>query len=252
MPIAKAGVRIPKEWSASTNTLKVLMNHNVNRLQTFYSNTDPVSVLYDLAENNLATNGAGVSTKPVFTDNVFGTKPGLSFALANTQYLSPQDTISAGAKTVALVFKLRSVPTSFHTAFQLGNGSSVGSELLFSTGGSYQTLFWTFDNIGGGSTVGYNMTHDTNAHVVVISYNGGTYTTPGNYTLMVDGTAQTVIAGGSYGVASFNSRYGQRTNGGFPADFYLGDLTVMKEAANLTQMLAISRALGAEFGITTA
>lgn len=146
-----------------------------------------------------------------------------------------------GAQTWALTFRLAAVPGSSEIDGVLDlSAGGKSSPLVVCNFSGYQNITWCFDFSGSVTAVGINPTLDTTRHSLLIIYNGSGSTTPGNYSVYLDGVAQTVNASSAF-VATSGSTLANLANGSFPAALHLGKAIVYSGAlsgADLTNLQA--------------
>lgn len=146
-----------------------------------------------------------------------------------------------GAQTWAITFRLAAVPGSSEIDGVLDlSAGGKSSPLVVCNFAGYQAITWCFDFSGSVTAVGINPTLDTSRHSLLIVYAGGGPTTPGNYTVYLDGTPQTVNASSAF-VATSGSTLANLANGSFPAALHLGKAIVYSGAlsgADLTNLQA--------------
>lgn len=155
--------------------------------------------------------------------------------------LAPAATfVLTGAQTWALTFRLTSVPVGeYDEILDLGNGTTSTSRLLVTDNGAYKRITWAFDFSGAVGGVGINVTLDTAPHSLVIVYNGGGPSTPGNYSCWLDGVAQTVAITSAVGPHLGTACLGNRSDATGPAAIEFGKIVLASSAlagADLTSL----------------
>ncbi len=125
-------------------------------------------------------------------------KPALVFS--GTQALTGPTTFPSGAKSCYVVFQLSATPGSglFDSLVTLYTGSLWTELLLSNISGAYTNVTFEAD-FASGNGVGWNPTLDTSKHIIGVTYNGGTNTSPASYTGWEDGSVQTIIASSALG-----------------------------------------------------
>lgn len=137
---------------------------------------------------NNATQSFAANQQPAYSDN----RP--IFDGSNDDL--EQNAILASADwTVGFRFKLTTIPgaATFYSAFTFRQAATTFSELLFCNSGGY-TNVTVRAKADGTNGVGFSPTLDTAAHRLVITYNNGSGSDVGSYTISYDGVSQTVSA----------------------------------------------------------
>jgi hypothetical protein len=105
--------------------------------------------------------------------------------------------VNAGAQTLFLKYKTRTAPGAgaFQTLVSPNGTAAFGRVFLVGQVSTYSALSFCLGAAYGSVTmVGVAITIDTNEHSLIIDYNGSGASTPANYTVYLDGVAQTVVA----------------------------------------------------------
>lgn len=132
--------------------------------------------------------------QPTFNSSSINGKPGLTWN--GSCGMSTTATFPAGAWTVAIAFKMASTPGSgsFYELCSLKTTTPTFSEIILSNiSGAYQPYTWIANNTTSPSSAGAANALDTSAHVLILTYNGGTNTSTGSYTDSLDGSTQSVV-----------------------------------------------------------
>lgn len=148
--------------------------------------------------------------RPTFDDDGLAGGPCMIFN-GSTNYLRVVDSVTASTFSLLWSFGLDSIPSSGQFTSPGGVNFSVGAceLLLMNAVGGYKNLTV---NVASNSGVGFNITLDTNPHVVIVTYAGGTVTDPANWQVFVDGVSQTVLTSGLV-IPSGAHCMGARTSG---------------------------------------
>ena len=139
---------------------------------------------------NTATQASGGAQPTVNASSIGGNK-GATFAGA--QGLHSALTL-AGAKTIAVVFQKTGTVGSgnFYSLADVGTGSLLTDIDLMNIGG-YQPYSFAGDYTST-TLSGVANALDTSAHILILTYNGGSSSSTGSYTFTLDGSLQTVVA----------------------------------------------------------
>lgn len=247
--------RIQSGTNAQADFGNVIVEYDMVRSASNYTNGEQLSTLFKTNGTAAdATNATAAATKPTFEVNQFGDKPGLKFVRASNQYVTPPLTFSSGPSTLAFVAKLSSLPASgeFYWLCHLSNGTNAALQVGFSNAAGYGKLTFRGNAVGTGNSVGTSaLVLDTNPHVYVITYNGGTNTATASYRVFVDGASAALATSGSF-FDSLTSELGRFSLGAFSANMVLGSFVLLRGALNAGDCLTLSRSMGKSFGITTA
>lgn len=109
-----------------------------------------------------------------------------------------------GAMTFFTAYQMKVVP-NMSTYYLLGLSSGSNPFTALTTGDAlFKKVTFQANGTSNTAAVGFDPTLDTNPHTLVVSYNGGTNTTPGNYTAKFDGSSQALttssaLNGSAYG-----------------------------------------------------
>lgn len=174
------------------------------------SNGETVGACRNKVSNNDHLVQTTAAARPTYNATGLGGGPCMIFDGSN-DYLRVIDSVTAATFTWLISFKLDSVPASGLFTSPGGINFSAGSsELLLMNGvGGYRNLTV---NLASNNGVGYNMALDTNPHVVVVTYSGGTSTATTSWQVYVDGVSQTLSASGLV-IPSGAHCIGARTSG---------------------------------------
>lgn len=153
------------------------------------------------------------ANRPVYSPGLQG-RPKLVFS--GSQALFNSNFFLTGPMSVFIVIQLTSTPTLGNSVvpyvIQGAAGSALRSLLIFINVGGYQPITFKHDLSASGAAVG-SSNYTTAARCYVLTYNGGTNTTAGNYTLEDLGTGLSVSATSSIGsAAAFFSSIGAAVN----------------------------------------
>jgi hypothetical protein len=110
---------------------------------------------------------------------------------------------------VALRFRLRTTPgaSTFYCPLRLSGASTFGVVYLCNFAGYTSLSILLGASYASVACVGVALTLDTLTHSLVVTYNGGGASTPGNYTVDYDGVAQTVATSSTTNRTSGQSSY---------------------------------------------
>ncbi len=140
-----------------------------------------------------------------------------------------------GAQTLAVALKISSIPTSAEQDQVLSYRSSTPRRSVFLFNGSglvtFPPWFFSFDTAVTTTGVGISDALDTNAHRVVVIYDGVSSTATSSYTIDLDGTSKTVVA--STGTSSTGSTFNallSRTDASIPAAVHVSEIVVYNAA----------------------
>lgn len=140
--------------------------------------------------------GAGNSftasaNNPSLNTSAVNGQPGL--ALNGSQGLLGSTTfLPSGATSIAIVFKLSTVPTgNFQSLLCLENSSSQFSEVAIVAIGGYSNYSATFAS--GSPGVGFTQTPDTNPHALIWTWDGSS-----TYQAYLDNVSQTIGTSGAF------------------------------------------------------
>ena len=142
------------------------------------------------------------ANRPTYSPGING-RPKLVFAGSHALF-NPSFYLS-GPKSVFLMIQLTSTPTLGNSVvpyvIQGTASSALRSLLIFINVGGYQPITFKDDLSASGAAVGTS-NYTTAARCYVETYNGGTNTTAGNYTIDDLGSPLTISATSSIGSAS--------------------------------------------------
>lgn len=133
--------------------------------------------------------------QPLINNSSINGQKGVTFS--GSTGLSCTGTFATGAKTVVIVFKLTSNPTSgnFYSFLSLKEAGPLYVEALASNiSVSYQPYTFGNDFLAITPASGIANALDTSAHALLFTYNGGTNTSTASYTAQLNGSAQSVVA----------------------------------------------------------
>lgn len=169
-------------------------------LQSTYGTT---SSIFQSAWNDQSTGGFNFA-QSVYAQQPYLPPPGSrtpEFEFTGTQALTNNSTVTGGAWTVGIQFHLTSLPgaATGTNLFTFEMGSNTFGEIDADNLGGYQPYTFMAKVAGAAASSGIANALDLNMHNLIVTYNNGTNTTPGSYTAVLDGTAQTVVASGSLG-----------------------------------------------------
>ncbi len=220
---------------------------------------DPVATWSDLSgsgSGNDATQATS-SKRPLYKVGIVNGKPVVRFDGVDDDLLEPVSI--AGAKTLACVVRLVAIPSS-------GNAANVSR--LACPGSAF--IQWAVINAVGGTTgwtcagdfsgtitpVACAAPVDTSPHIVIISYSGGTNTSTGSYTAMVDGVARTVVVSGTsftYASTDLGALGGRVNSSGVvstPANIDMATVGLYSRQLSTAEMTYLSRGWGSVYGVS--
>lgn len=185
------------------------------------ANDDPVGAYSDKSGNGHHFTGSSTA-RPLYKSAGIGSHPSVRWDDSNDALTCTPAFCPSGAQTIALVFKLSSVP-----------GAAEFDGLLDLSTGSRSTLFYVCNYAGytpicfcvsytaGGSGIGFSWTPDTAAHTLLVTYDGTGPNVASHYQAWLDGVPVTLATTGAFGLSS-NASIGNSGAGGFPL---AGDLS---------------------------
>lgn len=142
----------------------------------------------------------------------------------------------AGAKTVALVYKLNAAPGTGYSLLSIKNtAGSTLSEMLVDLNTYLQTSF--VDDVGSVAASGFSNTADTAVHASMHTYDGVDNTAQSSYTAMMDGVVQSVAASSTIGRAGTDQgSIGARDGGTFPLDGDVYEIVVYRRKLSTAEL----------------
>jgi len=165
------------------------------------ADNDPVGTLRDRSSNghHFSATANGNRALVDINDN----KGKLIFDGSNDFYTGPTIANANGACTFAISWKFRTTPApTGGSIFLLKTSSTTWTEFVVinAPGYGYQEITWSCDTTATAyiASVGCGGGLNTSAHRAVVTYNGSGNGTPGNYTILLDGSSQTVVAGSAF------------------------------------------------------
>lgn len=230
-------------WLDADDTSVLFQNNGGTGAIT--SSSDPVGYAGDKSGNGRHFTKATPGERPTWqADGLATGHDSLLFDDGDDNLTSSAYSI-AGAQTWALTFRLPSTLSSseIDCILDLSNGSRSAPLLLANFGG-YTTICWRFDFTGTLAAVGISPTLDTSVHSLLIVYNGSGSGTPGNYTVYLDGVAQSPSSTGVF-VATTATELGRLSSGSFPAGLHLGKIMIWSSALGGTDLSNLQAYLAA-------
>ncbi len=188
-----------------------------------------------IVSSHLNSNGAaGAATnatagqQPAHSLTSLGGRGGITFD--GNDWLQQNYNVN-GAQTVALSFKLNSVPSAGQrmTLMRLSSGSERAEIFLANETGLSAINFVFESDTSGSTTVGFGEpgSLDTNIHTLVIGYNNGTITSPSSYRATYDGDFK-ILTEGTVTIThpgTFNGGWGARIDSsGYNSQGFIGVL----------------------------
>jgi lysophospholipase L1-like esterase len=162
----------------------------------------------------------------------------------------------SGAKVIVMVAKLNNAATAGQVALCLVDSGAVGQNLLFFNSAGFKKVSFIADEPGTSAhpSSGYDVTLDTAAHSYYITYDGGTYTTPGSYRATQGDTFVPVASGNIGAVASAVSGIGGLLNASNTlfngANFDVALVAVFARSAFTPALRAATEAyIASEYGV---
>lgn len=117
----------------------------------------------------------------------------------------------SGAQSIFVVYKHSAVPSasSFQLLAVLADSSTpsggAGSLILAANYATYENLSFTMGAPVSGASVGAAITHDTNPHFLLVTFDGVSVSTPSSYKVYLDGVEKTAISSASFISSLFGS-----------------------------------------------
>ena len=184
---------------------------------------DPVSTWNDTSGNGFNAAQSTAGQKPTYKINQMNGKPVVRFDGSNDVLTNSAN--ATGAQTWFLVYRQANT-SGIQTIASLYDPSGATSydEVALLTFGGYQNISLRMDYLSFGNSVGINPALDTSGHILAFNYNGAGNSTPSNYGITYDQTAQTTLVSSTF---ARNTGEGG-TIGARPASNFLnGDLAEM-------------------------
>lgn len=180
------------------------LRHFIDFVSGVTLNGSNISAISDPSNNSAGLVQATAANQPLYDATGIASKPAGNFDGSNDTLGNAGFSMS-GAQTFFTVFQLKSLPST-SSFFLLGlSGGNPGFVALAANYAGYKTI--TFQAAGSSVQLasGINPTLNTSPHSLVVSYNGGGNTTPGNYTCKYDGASQSPAASDNVNVPSYGS-----------------------------------------------
>lgn len=201
---------------------------------------DDVGRFADKSGNNRHFTGAG-GTRPKYQATGVAGRPSVRWddtddVLSRTPTFCP-----SGAQTIAIVFKLSSWPSAaeFDGLIDLSTGTRSTQFFVCNYAG-YTPICFAVDYSGSGAGIGFSWTPDTNAHTLLITYDGTGSHTASHYQAWLDGVPVTLSTTGSFSLSS-NCSIGNSGAGGYPLAGDLAEVLILPgvvAGADLTELQA--------------
>jgi hypothetical protein len=194
----------------------------------------------DKSGNGHDFSGAG-GARPTYQATGVAGRPGVQWDDGDDALTCSPAFCPSGAQTIALVFKLSSVPgaAEFDGLIDLSTGSR--STLFFVCNyAGYTPICFGVAYTGSGAGIGFTWTPDTNAHTLLITYNGGDPHSAASYQAWLDGSPVTLSTTGTFSLSS-NASIGNSGAGGYPLGGLLSELVIapgVVAGADLTELQA--------------
>lgn len=171
--------------------------------------------------------------QPAYNASGINGQPSLTSTIAGEERIGTPFKIS-GAQSILVVYKHNTAPAggSFQCLAALADATTlsggVGSLILAANFVGYEKLSFALGDSLSGPAVGSNITHDTNPHFVLITYDGSGVSTPGAYKCFHDGVEKTVVTTGSFVSAYYGGEasIGKVTGGFYASQAEFGEKVV--------------------------
>jgi hypothetical protein len=164
-------------------------------------NNDPVGTIRDRSKN--AHHFSALTNANRALVAVSAGKGRLIFDGTDDFYTGPIISNANGACTMAVSWRFRTTPAATGgSVFVIKTSSTTWTEFVITNaaGFGYQEINWSCDTLSTAYTaaVGCGGGLNTTAHRAVITYDGTDNWDPSKYTLLLDGSSQTIVASGAF------------------------------------------------------
>lgn len=159
---------------------------------------DPVGGWKDTAAAAHHLDQSTSARRPIYYSSGLGggARPRVSFDGVDDGLLMSGWSLGSGAQTIAMEFVRRTNPTA-QRLFSVRQAGPIFSAISLINYAGYAEITCYLGGAGGNS-IGCNPVLGTGRHTLVVCYDGSGSSTPANYAIFVDGTAQTVVSGNSF------------------------------------------------------
>jgi len=210
------------------------------------ADTDPVGCWQDQSGqgNNVTQSTSG--KRPLLKLAIQNGKQVLQFDGSDDAF---NDTLAvSGQMSFFIVYKVASLSSGNSAELFTLKNTTFSELLIINSVAGYTTVSFINDLAGSQTGVGYNPVFDSNWHILIATYNGGTNTSTGSYTITFDGVSRTVVSSSTFArtgtdVGGIGSRINNSGTSSFTLNGYIAEMGVYSTAlsagdvTNLTSYL---------------